>query len=262
MQLIRQAIPQNTVQTSRQRAHTTVEFRQRQGSKKEKACSIVGLCMARCRRAKRSCACNFRDAKVAFPSLEHHAITQAFRRRVPKVVSRLFEDLCSRGTMVLRLQSGSWRVWKLREARDRETAHEVMCSAQHTTRQSSRRRQRDKQDHTKCCSTTEGQLTRHSSPWWMTSQNSRLTRTWVKMMHCSIEKQIKKHTDSLVLALASIGCELEPKEGVVPAWMGTDSLCAAKRAGDEGSLTSGTKATTARCVGDFINFSGTNSTVI
>ena len=68
--------------------------------------------MARCRRAKRSCAYNFRDAKSAFPSLEHHAIVQAFRRRVPRVVSRQFEDLYNRATMVLRLHSGDWRVWK------------------------------------------------------------------------------------------------------------------------------------------------------
>ena len=44
--------------------------------------------------------------------------------------------------------------------------------------------------------------------------------------------------------------------------MGTGSLGAAKRARDEGRLTGGTKATTARYLGDFINLSGTNSTVI
>ena len=82
------------------------------GRRREEACLIVRLCMARCRRAKRSCAYNFRDAKSAFPSLEHHAIVQAFRRRVPMVVSRLFEDLYNRATMVLRLHSGDWRVWK------------------------------------------------------------------------------------------------------------------------------------------------------
>ena len=49
---------------------------------------------------------------------------------------------------------------------------------------------------------------------------------------------------------------------VVPAWMGSGSLGAAKLARDEGRLTSGTKATSARYLGDFINISGTNSTII
>ena len=31
---------------------------------------------------------------------------------MPRVVSRLFEDLYNRATMVLRLHSGDWRVWK------------------------------------------------------------------------------------------------------------------------------------------------------
>ena len=69
--------------------------------------------MARCRRAKRSCAYNFRDAKFAFPSLEHNAIVQAFRKRVPEIVSRVFEDVYSRATLTLRLCDGKWRVWRL-----------------------------------------------------------------------------------------------------------------------------------------------------
>ena len=62
---------------------------------------------------------------------------------------------------------------------------------------------------------------------------------------------------------ASIGCELEhSKEVVVPVWMGTGALVEAKQSRADGRLTGGTKAATARYLGDFINLSGTNSTII
>ena len=49
---------------------------------------------------------------------------------------------------------------------------------------------------------------------------------------------------------------------VVPMWMGSGALVAAKQSRADGRLTGGTKATTARYLGDFINLSGTNSTII
>ena len=48
----------------------------------------------------------------------------------------------------------------------------------------------------------------------------------------------------------------------MPVWMGTGALVAAKKSRGNVGLTGRTKATTARYLGDFINLSGTKSTII
>ena len=142
MQLNWRAVPQNPLQTPRKRERT-VKFWQHQGSRRrEEACLIVRLCMARCERAKRSFTYNFRQAKVALPSLEHSAIVQAFRKRVPGVVSRVFEDLYSRAMLTLKLCDGKWRVWRAGRGTSRRDSigSDIYYVAYATTRSSRRRR--------------------------------------------------------------------------------------------------------------------------
>ena len=68
----------------------------------------------------------------------------------------------------------------------------------------------------------------------------------------STEKEIEEHTNILVPALASIVCELElsQEEVVVPEWRVHGAPVAAKRSRAEEMLTTGTKATTARYLGN------------
>ena len=79
----------------------------------------------------------------------------------------------------------------------------------------------------------------------------------------NIEGIIKENTKTIVDALTPIGCALElDKEVVVPAWSGKGAHEAARAAREPGRLTEGTKATSARYLGDFVNVMGTNAVAV
>ena len=100
------------------------------GRRREVTCLNVRLCMARCRRAKRSCAYNFRDVNDCFhPSLEHNVMVQAFRKSVPwncqQGVRRLVQpsNADTRDSAMVSDVSG-----ELIEGRGKETAQEAISS--------------------------------------------------------------------------------------------------------------------------------------
>ena len=136
--------------------------------------------------------------------------------------------------MVLRLRGGDWRVWKAgRGTRQGDsTGSDIFC-ATYNEAVIAEKAARPARPH---------QVLQYNGrsvdPTLLTFVDdiAELTideKTKHGALH-SIEQQIKENTETLVPALASIGFELElSKEVVVPVWMGTGSLGAAKRVRDE-----------------------------
>ena len=119
----------------------------------------------------------FEMPRPPFPPL---SIIQAYRKRVPGIVSRVFEDLYSRATLTLRLCDGKWRVWR----------------AGRGTRQGDYRRRYLLCSRQRCClcgegnktaPTTADRSTQLSSPSWTTLPSSRSTRKpqQKEKRHCS-----------------------------------------------------------------------------
>ena len=230
------------------------------GRRREESCLTVRLSMARCRRAKRSCAFNVRDAKAAFPSLEHSAIVQVFRKRVPAIASRVFEDLYGRATMTLKLCDGKWRVWRAGrgtrqgDSTGSDTFRAPWIDAVIAAKEMRRHRPHQTIQY-KDRSIDPALVNFVDDIAELTTDEK--TATLGEEALPSIEKQIGENPNTMVPALASIRCLLELcKEVVVPVWMGAGALVAAKRSRADGRHTSGTKAATARYLGDFINLSG------